>query len=43
MEKLEFAGWAVGQRLRLLGRELETSADGAGGAEVEEEGEDLRH
>jgi len=31
----------VGQRLRLLSRELETLADGAGGGMVEDESEDL--
>ena len=38
MERLEFAGWAVGQRLRLLDGKPEAPADRPGGHEVEKEG-----
>ena len=40
-DEFESVRGCVGQRLGLLSRELETLAEGAGSAEVEDEGEDL--
>ncbi len=39
VEKLELARWSVGERLGLLGRQLQASPDRPGGGEVGDEGE----